>query len=753
MALTTVPASLSATALTLTTAAQPNITSVGTLTGLTVSGNIAGTLTTAAQTNITSVGTLSSLSVGAITSTGKLSLNDSTYGGWIQSNTSVRIDIDNDNNQTDRAFVVSKNNGATSLLTLSEDTSATFAGAITAGSNITSGNDVYVPNGRFFRFTGASSSSSGGFLFGDSSGTGGSIAFKRNSDSASVLTLNADQTITTGGSVGFRTTADSNYAFIALQNGSLTHGGYMSIQGSTATGLEINASSSSAYSGTVLLAKQSQRTSGGYLARFANSAGDKMVIETGGNVGIGVTPPAHSSLGELLSVNGANLIGVGTSGGYVGYNMYYNSGWKYQAAAASAVISFENDGDLTIRQAGSGSAGAGISYSENFHLDAAGHLGLGMDPSQALDINASDGLSIRFYQSGTFRAGLQVADSSGQMAATSAAQDFVIRSQSNLLFASNGNTERMRIDGNGYLGIGTPNPGWALDVRAANSGVQLQIGRSVGGSIGTGWFGADGTGIHIGPGTYSSGGFDVANPALKIASDGDVGIGTATPLGRLHVKEGSSGVSAANTNFDQLILEDDLHSGMSILSGSSSHGAIYFGDSSTNDIGQIKYRHDSNQLDFTTNGQIRMIINNNGEVGINDTPPTNNSKLTVGGAINQAPGYWSYGNLLRRLSISGPGGSGTFTRTINVATQLKFNAQGGGFMYMLHGWMSDGACGFVHFRNNGSGDQTIIDVYQHVYTAQGITVTASKGTGATEIDFDISSGHVNTHGWYFVLWW
>ena len=63
MALTTVPASLSATALTLTTAAQPNITSVGTLTGLTVSGNIAGTLTTAAQPNITSLGTLTGLTV------------------------------------------------------------------------------------------------------------------------------------------------------------------------------------------------------------------------------------------------------------------------------------------------------------------------------------------------------------------------------------------------------------------------------------------------------------------------------------------------------------------------------------------------------------------------------------------------------------------------------------------------------------------------------------------------------------------
>ena len=69
MALTTVPASLSATALTLTTAAQPNITSVGTLTGLTVSGNIAGTLTTAAQTNITSLGTLSALTTELLSST------------------------------------------------------------------------------------------------------------------------------------------------------------------------------------------------------------------------------------------------------------------------------------------------------------------------------------------------------------------------------------------------------------------------------------------------------------------------------------------------------------------------------------------------------------------------------------------------------------------------------------------------------------------------------------------------------------
>jgi len=85
------------------------------------------------------------------------------------------------------------------------------------------------------------------------------------------------------GHTGFRTTPDSNYAFVALQNSSLTHGGYMSIQGGSATGLEINANATT-FAGTVLLAKQSQATSGGYLARFANSAGDKVVINTSGSV-------------------------------------------------------------------------------------------------------------------------------------------------------------------------------------------------------------------------------------------------------------------------------------------------------------------------------------------------------------------------------------------------------------------------------------------------------------------------------------
>jgi len=94
----TVPLATSATtAGTVTTAAQPNITSTGTLTALVVTGNITsgnanlgnllianfhqGTLTTAAQPNITSVGTLTSLSVNGTTTGVAFTANTGVFTG------------------------------------------------------------------------------------------------------------------------------------------------------------------------------------------------------------------------------------------------------------------------------------------------------------------------------------------------------------------------------------------------------------------------------------------------------------------------------------------------------------------------------------------------------------------------------------------------------------------------------------------------------------------------------------------------
>jgi hypothetical protein len=72
-----------------TTAAQPNITSVGILSSVSVTGNVTGTnlygtLQTAAQLNVTSLGALSSLTV-----TGNASVGNLTTGGTISATSNI----------------------------------------------------------------------------------------------------------------------------------------------------------------------------------------------------------------------------------------------------------------------------------------------------------------------------------------------------------------------------------------------------------------------------------------------------------------------------------------------------------------------------------------------------------------------------------------------------------------------------------------------------------------------------------------
>ena len=99
---------------------------------------------------------------------------------------------------------------------------------------------------------------------------------------------------------------------------------------------------------------------------------------------------------------------------------------------------------------------------------------------------------------------------------------------------------------------------------------------------------------------FMTGASEAATSQMSISSGGIVGIG-AVPTGDLgvglHVKSADSGASV-DSEADELVIEGSGHAGISILSGNSSHGKIYFGDDGDNNVGKIQYSHSANGFDI-----------------------------------------------------------------------------------------------------------------------------------------------------------
>lgn len=104
-----------------------------------------------------------------------------------------------------------------------------------------------------------------------------------------------------------------------------------------------------------------------------------------------------------------------------------------------------------------------------------------------------------------------------------------------------------------------------------------------------------------------------------------VGIGTdgIAPDGLLHVLSVSAGSVTASPFANQLTLENSGDSGLSILSGASSFGHIYFGDANDNDVGGISYDHSNDAMSFTVDGSQSMSLDSSGN-------------LSIGGVLSQS---------------------------------------------------------------------------------------------------------------------
>jgi len=264
--------------------------------------------------------------------------------------------------------------------------------------------------------------------------------------------------------------------------------------------------------------------------------------------------------GDILFKDDGTL--VGTLGGFASNNMIIKSEYSN-----GDVIIQGNDGGSGITALTLDMSDAGYAYFNS-----------------GIDVAAAASRRLRFTDAdGTFRAGIQAVDTGGQMIGTTAQHDFAIRSQSNLLFSSGGNTERMRIaSSSGNVGIGTASPSTALHILGSStsrntivSNVTIDGGTAVGYPYAGYGFGIDFKGKDYGNTAIreygriiahmtnqtsqteagdagfksalsfytNTGGASstAATEKMTISAEGNVGIGTISPSAPLHVTRTASG--------------------------------------------------------------------------------------------------------------------------------------------------------------------------------------------------------------------
>jgi hypothetical protein len=370
---------------------------------------------------------------------------------------------------------------------------------------------------------------------------------------------------------------------------------------------------------------------------------ERMVLTSEGNLGLGVTPSAsqdpllESRYGLFMGRDETNLLN----------NAYFNSGWKY-AQTGSFANRYYQDGYNGGHQwliAPSGTAGNAISFTQAMTLTANGELCVGRTSAYGAGFLVN--VEGNIYASAAIVAGSSVT-AGGKIFTSASVNDNIIEvinsdtTNGYGLYVRGGGTATNRYVarfkngadndvmwiGPSNVGIGTTSPTAKLVVSGgtANSIMNVSstfIGTSNGINIGD-----DGTNGAIG---VTNSGTDmvflkrvagVYSEAMRIKSDGQIGIGTSTPS--------IYGLTFAN---QFTISSTTTYGNLTIAGSSGNSGGIDFGNQSVRHAGV--YGLNGSDLGFYTNStnsgnglSEKMRITSGGRVGILNTAPQ--GKFEVG---------------------------------------------------------------------------------------------------------------------------
>ena len=235
----------------------------------------------------------------------------------------------------------------------------------------------------------------------------------------------------------------------------------------------------------------------GLAFRTGSSGGGttKAILDSAGNLGLGVTPSAWRSGERAFQVGSTTSLTDISKNSVVRSNHYVNSSNQeiYSTNGFANAFVMSSGGQYQFLTAPSGTAGNAISFTQAMTLDASGNLGIGIT-SPVSPLTVSKGLvtgagqwassAIAIYNPTNTGSYSQIAF--GYTAGTNAAayMGFVSTNQGaqgfgDLVFGTRAvntdtqPTERVRITSAGLVGIGTSSPNHRLDVAGTANAVAL----------------------------------------------------------------------------------------------------------------------------------------------------------------------------------------------------------------------------------------------------------------------------------------
>ena len=347
---------------------------------------------------------------------------------------------------------------------------------------------------------------------------------------------------------------------------------------------------------------------------------DSGVSGTAGNVGIGTTSPgaklevrkggttAAQGDTDLIvqdSTAGGSTSQVQILGGATGFsNLYFSDTSAYNVGGF-------------IYNHSSNYLATNVNASEKMRITSTGNVGIGTtSPEQKLHISSNGSTLMRITGGGSSIAGIDFGDSTNT-------DDGRIRydNSSRYMQFVVADSEKMRIDSSGNVGIGTTSPS-SFNSRGRNlvvnsdgdTGITISANSTSSSTLlfADAFGGTGGTATYRGVVEYDHANDSMAFSTaaayrMRIDSTGNVGIGTTSPATKLHIADVSTPtirIEDTTNNRNLQLFHDNNNSFIRTSTGS--------------------------QLTFQTNGgNTRMLIDTSGNVGIGTSSPA--SKLEVDG--------------------------------------------------------------------------------------------------------------------------